>query len=317
MKDFYDWLLSRIKDDQPAQSVMIGLVWTLCRSTKGSGLAMSPQEYSRNLEWSRPLAATPLTELAAGIKSWDAHQATVAMAAINAAIGSDLSAFEKPLRLPNGGGNLAVFDYFLPRIKEQNNNARIVVVGRYPGLERYEQEYELKVLERHPGPVDYPDTAAEQLIPQADWVFLTASSIINKTFPRLAELGRDAMLVLMGPTTPWLPGLEAWGIDFLAGVEVNDEELLAQTIAEGGGRTIFDKALSYVVADIGRARMERVKAEISDLAKQRDTLKQQMEQWYGSGQTRRFDALDELEAVQASLSRLDTVYKRMWDFRGN
>jgi len=62
----------------------------------------------------------------------------------------------------------------------------------------------MQVLERQPGPGDLPDPMAEYLVPEADWVLLTAISIPNKTFPRLAELSHDAKLVLMGPTVPWL-----------------------------------------------------------------------------------------------------------------
>jgi len=309
--DFYDWLLSHVNSREVAELVQIGLVWTLCRSIEGSGLAMSPQSYTRNIEWPRTLAGTPLAELAEGIRSWNPYEATVAMAAINASIRPNFADFEHLVELPNSNGNLAVFDYFLPRIK----GARIVVVGRYPGLERFEDAYDMKVLERQPGPNDYPDTAAEELIPEADWVFLTSSSITNKTFPRLAELSRNAMVVLMGPTTPWLPDLNEWGIDFLAGVMVRNDVLLHRTITEGGGRTIFDRALSYAIADIGHSRMHAVKEEIADLAKERDTMKQEMDHWYVAGNHSRFPKLAELESIQASLSRLDTLYKQMWDIR--
>ncbi len=309
--DFYDWLLSQVNSREVAELVQIGLVWTFCRSIQGCGLAMSPQAYTRNIEWPRTLAGTPLVELAEGIRSWEPYKASVAMAAINATIRPRFIEFEHLVELPNSDGNLAVFDYFLPRI----NGARIVVVGRYPGLERFEAEYDIRVLERHPGPNDYPDTAAEELIPEADWVFITASSIINKTFPRLAELSRDAMVVLMGPTTPWLPGLSHWGVDFLAGVMVRNDALLHRTIAEGGGRTIFDRAVSYAVADIGLPRMHAVKEEIARLAKKRDAMKQEMEKWYVAGNRSRFPKLAELEAVQSSLSRLDSLYKQMWDIR--
>ncbi|OIO72461.1 MAG: hypothetical protein CO186_03850 [Zetaproteobacteria bacterium CG_4_9_14_3_um_filter_49_83] len=309
--DFYDWLLSYVDTQQLAEQVQIGLVWTLCSSLHGTGLAMSPQAYTRNIEWPKPLSGTPLAELAERIRSWNPYEASVAMAAINAAIRPDFASFEPLIELPNRNGNLAVFDYFLPRIK----GANIVVVGRYPGLERFEETYDIHVLERHPGVGDYPDTAAEVLLPEADWVFITASAIINKSFPRLAELSQNAMTVLMGPTTPWLVALNQWGVDFLAGVQVRDDVLLHRTVAEGGGRTIFDQAVSYAVADIGLPRMQAVKQEIARLARERDAMKQEMAQWYGSGQHSRFPKFTELESVQTSLSRLDSLYKQMWDVR--
>jgi hypothetical protein len=69
-------------------------------------------------------------------------------------------------------------------------NQRIIVVGRYPGLERYANELDITVPERQTGSGDLPDPACEFLLPEADWVFLTASLIPNKTFPRLTELAK-------------------------------------------------------------------------------------------------------------------------------
>jgi len=315
---FYDWLLQLLSDkpekDAVVDELMIGLVWTLCRSGDSHGLAMTPQSYSRTLDWPGTLAGRPLGDLAAGIQAWEPFNAVAAMAAINAAIhaGSSMGpVFDDVVELPAGGGNLAVFEHFLPRIQ----GARIVVIGRYPGMERYEREYDLQVIERQPGPDDFPDTAAETLLPGADWVFLTASSIINKTFPRLAELSRKATLVLMGPSTPWLPEMAEWGVDYLAGTVVHDEDLLRRCVAEGGGRVIFDAAVRYAVADIGQPRMHLIKTEIAAMAMARDRLKADMEDWYGSGRRGRYPQLSDYEKVLAELSTLDTQYKWMWDAR--
>lgn len=317
--DFYDWLLAEAAGEARAEQLTIGLVWTLCRSSGPNGgcagLAMTPQSYSRTLTWPGTLAGTSLSDLAAGIRSREPFEAGVAMAAINASINAalpaDFFAAEDRVELPAHGGNLAVFEHFLPRIK----GARIVVVGRYPGMERFEQAYDIRVIERVPGANDYPDTAAGALLPEADWVFLTASSMINQTFPGLAGLCRNASVVLMGPSTPWLPGLAAWGIDYLAGTVVRDVPLLQRMVAEGGGRVIFDAAVQYVVADIGRSRMQSVKDEIAALAVRRDAIKLEMEAWYSSGRRGRFPQLPDYERILAALSALDTQYKWMWDAR--
>jgi uncharacterized protein (DUF4213/DUF364 family) len=150
---------------------------------------------------------------------------------------------------PQGSANLAVFEHFADRLAGQ----RVVVVGRYPGLDRLDLGWDLQVLERQPGPGDLPDPAAEYLLPEADWVFLTASSIPNKTFPRLAELARDARLVLMGPTVPWLPDLAEFGVDWLAGVRVESESRLRATVAEGGGTRIFENGVRYCVLKLPAA----------------------------------------------------------------
>jgi len=241
----YDCLLSHACST-PVEEVLIGLTWTLCRVGEHSGLAMSPTQPTRTLPWSGQLRGCPQAQLAEWLKSWQPYEASIAMAALNAVINqpnNPLLTQAQAISVPTGLGNLAVFEHFLPQLQGQ----KVVVIGRYPNLERYADQVELTVLERQPGPNDLPDTACEYLIPEADWVFLTATSIPNRTFPRLAELARDAKTVLMGPTVPWLAEFAEFGIDYLAGVKVMDTDLLRQTVAEGGGVRIFEAPVAYHV----------------------------------------------------------------------
>lgn len=312
--EVYDLLLDHAGAcREPVREALLGLTWTLCRHEGGLGLAMSPSLVTgletRSLPWSGTLAGRPVSELAGWLRSWQPFEATVGMAAVNAAINptSTLVAGAVPL----APGNLAVFEHFLPRLAGK----RVVVIGRYPGLERYRDAMEMTVIERRPGEGDLPDPAAEFLLPEADWVFLTASSLTNKTFPRLAALSQGANLVLMGPTTPWLGDLAAFGVDFLAGVAVADAGAACDTVVEGGGKRLFDSAVRYHVFDLGAREMDRVKAEIAEVVRQRQTLKEEMEAWYAGARQGSFPRRGELEQLDARLSRLDSRYKRMWDAR--
>ncbi|NEP06839.1 MAG: DUF364 domain-containing protein [Okeania sp. SIO2G4] len=242
-KEIYDLLLDYGNTNTPIKEILIGLTWTLCE-TESIGLCMSPGTVTRTLPWSGTLVNKPVKELASWLRSWNSFEATVGMAAINAEINgqSRLPTQAEPLS-PYGPGNLAVFEYFLPMIRGK----KVVIIGRYPRLSRYENEMEITVIERQPGADDLPDTASEYLLPEAEWVFLTATSIANKTFPRLVELAKNSQLVLMGPTMPWLADLKEFGINYLAGVTVSNAEVLRQTVAEGGGVRIFETGVQYHV----------------------------------------------------------------------
>lgn len=249
----YDLLLDHAAaTDDVAEEVVMGLVWTLCRGGRGTGLAMTPAAAPRTLPWPGTLVGRPLAQLAAWLRDWDPHAASVGLAAVNAVINTQdnpLLARARPLDKPldrGAPGNLAVFAHFLPQLAGR----RVVVIGRYPGLDVLARELDLTVLERQPGPGDLPDPACEYLLPAADWVFLTASSLANKTFPRLAELARGATTVLMGPGTPWLAELAAFGIDYLAGVQVTDPRQLRRTVAEGGGTRLFEAGVQYRLASL-------------------------------------------------------------------
>ncbi len=312
----YDLLLDRLDDSAHVAEIVIGLTWTLCRSVgdrgPGYGLAMSPGTPTRTLPWPGTLSGRSVKGLADWLRGWDPYEATVAMAAVSSVLnrGSDLAGSAIPL-FPSGSANLAVFQHFAPRLAGQ----RVCVVGRYPGLDALDLGWDLTVLERQPGRGDLPDPAAEYLLPRADWVFLTATSIPNKTFPRLAELSRDAPLVLMGPTVPWVPELADFGVDYLAGVWVEDGERLRATIAEGGGTRIFETGVRYAVADLHLGELERLRQAIAATAASRERLKTEMETWNARDGGGRFPGSDRLERLDRTLSDLDTRFKRACDAR--
>ena len=271
---------------------------------------MSPGTSTRTLTWPGTLAGRPLSELAGWLRSWDPYEATVGMAALNALLnpGSDLAASAVPL-WPVGPANLAVFEHFRSELAGQ----RVVVVGRYPGLDGLDLGWDLSVLERQPGLDDHPDPAAEYLLPEADWVFLTATSLVNKTFPRLAELARDARLVLMGPTVPWVEALADWGVDYLAGVRVRDSSALRATVAEGGGTRIFETGVGYCVAELGLTPMEHLRQAIAATVERREALKRDMAVWYAQAGQGRYPGRAALTALDLALSELDSRFKRLYD----
>lgn len=240
-KQIYELLLDYGNSQTVIKEILIGLTWTFCHS-EGIGLAMSPAIPTRTLPWSGTLVNQKIANLAPWLISWQPYETTVAMAAINSVINPRSPLLEKAQIVSSKGDkNLAILEYFLPTLKGK----KVAIIGRYPGLSAYEKELDLQVIERQPTAEDFPDPAAEYLLPQSDWVFLTATSILNKTFPRLVELSQNAQLVLMGPTVPWLKELGEMGINYLAGVAVTNPEKLRQTVAEGGGRRIFETGIEY------------------------------------------------------------------------
>ncbi|MES9979531.1 MAG: DUF364 domain-containing protein, partial [Candidatus Thiodiazotropha sp. 6PLUC5] len=195
----YQMLLNQLSDSGEVKEVLIGLTWTLARGSSSLGLAMSPGTMTRVLPWSGTLRGQDLQQLATWVKSWNPYEATVGMACINAVLNNQNSLAESATPLfPTGPANLSVFEYFRPRL----SGKKVVVIGRYPGIETLESDdIELIILERNSTENDLPDPAAEYVLRDADWVFLSATTLINKTFPRLAELSAKAKMVLMGPTT--------------------------------------------------------------------------------------------------------------------
>lgn len=309
--EIYDLLQDYAAGPEAARGVFIGLVWTCCEAG-AAGLAMSPGVPTRTLPWAGTLRGRPVAELARWARSFEPYPAAVGLAAANAAINRRHG---PPGGLGLGPGNLAVFEHFLPFIQGK----KTVVIGRYPGLDAFAEAHrlDLTVLERSPGPGDVDAAACEYLLPEAEWVFLTASSIANKTFPRLAELARGATTVLTGPSAPWLPDLHHFGVDFLAGVEILDAEALRAVVAEGGGVRLFDGAVRYRVSPLdAKAAAAWSRRLIAEALAEKEALTAAMEDWHRRGGPGRFPRQAELEAAHLVLSRLDTCFKRLWDAHG-
>jgi len=315
-KEIYDLMIDRVKqlDEQQINEIIIGLTWTLCRSNGNNiGLTMSPGIATRTLPWSGTLVGKSTKELVEWIRSWDPYQSTIAMAAINATINnkSELLAKAEPMDMTSAPGNLTVFEYFAPMMRDK----KVAVIGRYPGFDLYEDMFDLTVIERQPGRDDLPDQACEYVLPESEWVFITGSSIANKTFPRLLELSRHANVVLLGPTVPWLPELGQMGVDYIAGVKVDEPEKLRNTVAEGGGIRIFGNGVSYYVADVAQGKLDSIKKQITEVVTKRDHLKLEIESWQAGLQINPLPRVRDLEALDKELSLLDSQYKRLWDSR--
>jgi len=249
--DIYRLLADRVPGGARVQQVVIGLNWTVAavadeNGNCATGLCYSPVNVTRTLPWSGTLAGRQVEEFIPWQIRWNGVEAAVATAILNAAINLAEDLSRQSLALENQSpGHLRVFHHFFNTPGLVAAQARIAVIGHYPGIEQVSGERTPTIIERNPQPGDLPDSAAEYVLPAMDWVFVTASSLANKTLPRLLELAASARVVLMGPSLPWLPEWRRFGVDYLAGVVVNDRDALFSVAAEAGGTRIFDGPVSY------------------------------------------------------------------------
>jgi uncharacterized protein (DUF4213/DUF364 family) len=220
------------------------------RLTQSTGLCFSPPAPSRTFPLAGMLSDGSLTETLAALGGWDACKSAVALALANALINGNTeggpTCLTEALSLANFVDkdcppHLRVFHYFAPQLRTK----KVAIIGHYPGLDEIQGLKCQLCLERNPQAGDLPDSAAEYVLPDMDWVFITASSIANKTLPRLLQLSADAKVVLMGPSLPWLAEWRNFGVDYLAGISIEDADKLWTVAAEAGGTRIFTQAVDY------------------------------------------------------------------------
>jgi uncharacterized protein len=93
---------------------------------------------------------------------------------------------------------------------------------------------ELFVLELRPQEGDLPAEAVQGVLPSADVVAITGSTLVNGTLEGLLALCRPAsFVVVLGPTTPLSPILFDYGVDVVSGTQVVDTPRVLRFVSEG------------------------------------------------------------------------------------
>ncbi len=120
-------------------------------------------------------------------------------------------------------------------ILSEGAGRRVAVVGHFPFLPRCQVVAStLWVLEKRPQGDDLPAEAARDVLPQADVVAMSATTLMNRTFDDLIALCRpDALVIVLGPSTPLSPVLFDYGVHILSGSVVEDIDAVLRAVSEG------------------------------------------------------------------------------------
>ncbi len=120
-------------------------------------------------------------------------------------------------------------------IQEKGKGKKIAIVGHFPFIPKIRNiSKELWVIEKNPRDEDFGEGAADDLIPRADLVAITGTSLTNHTFEHLIELcDPKAYVVMLGDTVPLSPILFDHGVDAVSGTRVINPELALRCLSEG------------------------------------------------------------------------------------
>ena len=72
--------------------------------------------------------------------------------------------------------------------------------------------------------------------------------------------------------------------------------------------------MQRVIDETVTPEMEQIRAMIIETVKLRESIKNEMECWYDDNPGRHFPKMQELMFADATLSKLDTHYKQLWDY---
>lgn len=225
-----DQILGTLRDGR-VTNVLIGLHWTAVvaevdgqrRCGLASTLSGSHYQHGQvDVPQAGQLANLPGATLAALAKAGQPTQASVGVAAINALLPQQ----PKDWIELNAEQVLA----------EQGAGKNVALIGHFPFVDALRDRVgQLFVLEQQPQPGDLPAAAATEILPQADVVAISGTTLINHTLNELMALcAPEALVILLGPSTPLSPVLFGHGINILCGSVVTAIDPVLEVIGQGG-----------------------------------------------------------------------------------
>lgn len=224
-------LLARLPPEALGASLLelrVGPFWTVVHTTKGCGMASSmvrdvDPHVGPPIRGAGELARRTPRELLELLRSTSPPEAAIGLATLNALL-------EPPPGLAEGENAETI-------LRERGEGRRIAMIGRFPFADRLLGVCrELVVFERGGrGRVDDPGEGdLDRLLPQADVVAITATTLLNGTLSAVLRATRpDAFRLMLGPSTPLHPVLLETGFDVLCGSLVLDPDTVLRAASEG------------------------------------------------------------------------------------
>ncbi|MHA1239036.1 MAG: Rossmann-like domain-containing protein [Candidatus Odinarchaeia archaeon] len=229
--------LAGILDEVKVEKIHVGPVYTGVKLTTGDGgVAYTPvhelTDCCLEIPEAGEIAGNPAAQIMRKAESQNLVEAAIGVATLNAL--SQLAFKTNPekykctdidvLDLIQPGDKVVLVGYFkplVPQILKKTGNVHV--------LEKREiRDTNVKV---------YPSHKAPQVIPSADIVLVSGSTLINKTVNQIIKLSQNAReTVLLGPTASTVP--QPWfkkGVTAVMGVKITDAETMLKVVSEGGG----------------------------------------------------------------------------------
>ncbi|MEN6622251.1 MAG: DUF364 domain-containing protein [Smithella sp.] len=218
-------ILKSIREDAPVEDVRRGLNWTAVVIRRVGLASTVAQDFGCHHVKSegREGAFTEMTalELARYCLVDGLADVSLGLAAVNSLFDVD------PRRYADIDG--------LQIARDMGKGKNISIIGHFPNMEALAKDARnLWIIEKRPGPGDYPEEQGNVFIPQSDIVIITSTTLLNNTLPGILKLCRtESVKMLLGPTTPLSEALFEYGIDVLAGSVVTQKNTVLKSVSEG------------------------------------------------------------------------------------
>ncbi len=226
----FDRLVALAPGGWQVESLHFGANWTFVfvRDPAGllrAGLAGTPTRALAAHPTYRPGANRPetveATRLLAQARGPERLARTIGLAVLNA-----MQAPDPTLVQPFDAGDW---------LATASAGRQVALIGRFPFVDEIRPvAARLWVFEQRPQKGEHGRAEMPALLPRADILAITASTLANGSLDGILPLAaREAAVLVLGPSTPLAPALWDVGVDMLAGVQVVDAEAVLADVVAG------------------------------------------------------------------------------------
>jgi uncharacterized protein (DUF4213/DUF364 family) len=220
-------ILYLIEDDHDVSDIRMCVYWTAVTSFRcglASTMAASiPPQKGNQVENAGKLLPSGAKALAELSLSDRILEASIGLASINSLLQIDesscidLNAADE-IGVRGQGKSIAIIGHF-PFVKRLREVAQELWVFELPGRAR---------------PGDITGEKIADLLPRADVVAITSTTLINHTLGEILDLVKpEAYTIMLGPSTPFSPVLFDYGLDAISGSIVIDRDQVLNCISQG------------------------------------------------------------------------------------
>jgi uncharacterized protein (DUF4213/DUF364 family) len=220
-------ILSSLKIDFNVSDIRTCVYWTAVTSSRcGLASTMAASLFpsrGHQVECAGNLLPTGAMELAKLCLSSHSLERSIGIAAINSMLDIDET--------------LCIDLNAEEEILAQGKEKRIAIIGHFPFVKRLKTKAEKLWTFELPGrgrPGDFTGDEVKTLLPQAEVVAITSTTLVNHTLGVLMDLiSPDAYKMMLGPSTPLSPVLFEYGFDAISGSIVVDRDQVLDCISQG------------------------------------------------------------------------------------
>ena len=118
-------------------------------------------------------------------------------------------------------------------LQELSKGKRVVVAGDFPFAQDLRSiASSLTIMGLRPGHGIDPGPESQAALAECQVAAISSTALLTRSLAELMQAAKQALIMLVGPSTPWAPVLFDMGADVLAGSVVTDPEAVLEAVAQ-------------------------------------------------------------------------------------